>query len=180
MIYFKKIIFLICIALFLSGCQKDKEDLSAYVERVGARQVPKIEPIPEIKSYERFVYSAGELRDPFISTVVEQLAIELPVEEKIIVDNGIHPDSTRLKEALESYSLSELRLVGSLEKESVWALIRDPDGVIHKVKEGDFIGHDHGQILAVTETELILKEIVSDEDGGYIERDSSLSVIDLN
>jgi len=176
---FNKITLLVVAALFLAGCQQEKEDLSAYVASVQARQKADIEPMPVMKSYEKFTYSAGELRNPFIPTVID---IDLPVEEEIkkVVDNGIRPDKTRLKEVLESYELNELRLVGTLEQESVWALIRAPEGVIHKVRSGDYIGQNDGQILTVSDTELTLKEIVSDGDGGYIERNASLAVIEVN
>jgi len=73
-----------------------------------------------------------------------------------------------------------LRLVGTLEQESVWALVRAPEGIIHKVRAGDYIGKNDGQILEITDTELAVVEIVSDGDGGYIKRDASLAVIDVN
>lgn len=174
-----KVTLLFVATLFLSGCQKEKEDLAVFVEGVKAKQKSDIEPMPVMKAYDKFIYSAGELRNPFVATVVD---ISIPVEEeiKVVVDNGIHPDRTRLKEVLESYGLKELRLVGTLEQESIWALVRVPEGVIHKVKAGDYIGQNDGQILMVSDTELTIKEIVSDGDGGYIERDASLSVIDVN
>ena len=174
-----KIALLLIASFFLSGCQQEKKDLALYIAEVKAKQRAEIEPMPVMKSYEKFAYSAGELRNPFIPTVLD---IALPVEEEIkkVVDNGIHPDRTRLKEVLESYDLNELRLVGTLEKEDVWALIRAPEGVIHKVKAGDYIGQNDGQILTVSDTELTLKEIVPDVEGGYVERDASLTVIDVN
>ena len=105
----------------------------------------------------------------------------MPVEEEeVIVDNGIRPDKHRLKEALESYGLTELQLVGTLEQESVWALIRSSDGVIHRVQVGNYIGQNNGEILSISETEIKLKEIVLEGKGRYIERDSSLSVVEVN
>lgn len=176
---FNRTVLIIIAALFLTGCQDEKDDLVAYVANVKSKQKAEIEPMPVMKAYEKFSYSAGELRNPFIPTVID---IEIPVEEEIkkVIDNGIRPDQTRLKEVLEAYALDELRLVGTLEQEKVWALIRAPEGIIHKVKVGDYLGQNNGQILTVTDTEITLKEIVSDIDGGYINRDASLSVIDVN
>lgn len=175
----KKIVLLVVVALFLTGCQKDKDDLNAYIEGVKSKQKADIEPMPVMKSYEKFVYSAGELRNPFIPTVVD-IEVSVKEEMKEVIDNGIHPDESRLKEALEAYELSELRLVGTLEKEDIWALIRAPEGIIHTVKAGDYLGKNDGQILTISDTELTLKEIVSDGSGAYIERDALLSVIDVN
>jgi type IV pilus assembly protein PilP len=170
----KLLIFLV-VLLFVVGCQHEKDDLSAYVSKVKAKQKADIPPLPVIKPYEKFSYSAAELRNPFVPTVVE-----VPEEiEEVIVDNGIKPDQHRLKEALESYELSELQLVGTLEQESVWALVRSSDGVIHRVQSGNYIGKNHGEVLSISDTELTLKEIVLEGNGRYIERDSSLSVAEI-
>jgi len=166
------------IALALSGCQKDKDDLTAYIANVQSQPQPEIEPMPVMKTYEKFAYSAGDLRNPFIQTVIDILPVEEEIKE--VVDNGIHPDQNRLKEALEFYSLNELRLVGTLQQEYTWALIRAPEGVIHRVKVGDYMGLEDGQILAISDAEVRLKEIVSDGNGGYVERDATLSVVDVN
>ncbi|MBE0438424.1 MAG: pilus assembly protein PilP [Gammaproteobacteria bacterium] len=168
---------LLILMSLLIGCQQQKQDLASYIAEIKAQQKPDIEPIPVMKPYEKFSYSASDIRSPFVKTVVET-----PRDEQTtpIIDNGIHPDENRLKEALESYSLSELQFVGTLGRDVPWALIRASDGVIHRVKVGNYMGQDHGQILSVTESELTLKEIVSDERGAYIERESSLSVVDVN
>lgn len=170
-------ILILIMALSLAGCQQEKEDLAAYVASVKTQEKSDIEPIPVMKTYEKYSYSSAELRDPFVPTVVE-----VPVKEDIKkIDNGISPQEHRLKEALESYPLSELQFVGTLEQESLWALVRASDGVISRVQVGNYLGQNHGKILIISETELTLKEIVPDVDGaGYIERDATLSVVDVN
>jgi len=168
---------MLIMTLSLAGCQQEKEDLAAYVDNVKAQEKPDIEPIPVMKTYEKYSYSSAESRDPFVPTVVE-----VPVREETKKrDNGIRPEEHRLQEALESYPLSELQFVGTLEQESLWALVRASDGVISRVQVGNYLGQNHGKILMISETELTLKEIVPDLDGiGYIERNSTLSVVDVN
>lgn len=170
----KLLIFLV-VLLFVAGCQHGKDDLNAYASEIKAKQKADIPPLPVMKPYEKFSYSAAELRDPFVPTVVE---VPDKIEE-VIVDNGIKPDQHRLKEALESYELSELQLVGTLEQESVWALVRSSDGVIHRVQSGNYIGKNNGEVLSISDTKLTLKEIVLEGNGRYIERDSSLSVVEI-
>lgn len=165
------------LAIFaLTGCLKDKDNLDAYIAEVQSQQQADIPPIPIIKPYERFAYAAAELRDPFVPTVVE-----LPQEEEVelAMHNGITPDTNRRREALEFFALTELQFVGTLEQEDIWALIRSPDSVIHKVQVGNYMGSNHGQILNINDSDIKLKEIVP-EGKGYIERESSLSVIDVN
>ncbi len=177
MVKLSKIIMPAFIVMTLSACQQEKQDLNAYVAEVKLRPHSDIAPIPIMKPYEKFIYAAAELRDPFVPTVIDVAADK--ENEKVIVDNGIHPDSQRLKEELEFYPLSELVLVGTLEQEpgGIWGLVRAPDGVIHRVQIGNYIGHNHGKVLAITDVDLTLKEIIPNGDRGYLEREASLSVM---
>lgn len=166
---------IIVIALSLTACQQEKDDLNAYVAEVKAKQKSDIPPIPVMKPYEKFDYAAADLRDPFIPTVID-------VPEPAVVplaDNGIKPDENRRKEALEAYNLSELQFVGTLEQEQVWALVRAPDGVIHRVQNGNYMGQNSGKITAISDSELKLKEIVPNGRGGFIERDTSVSAVEV-
>jgi len=164
-------------AFLLSACMDDKQDLAQYVSQVKSEQQTDIEPMPVMKPYQKFAYSASELRDPFIAMVT---GVAQQEEAAPVVDNGIRPDQHRRKEALESYSLSELQFVGTLEQKGVWALVRASDGIINRVQVGNYMGLNHGQVLAISEAEIALKEIVPDGNGMYIERDSSLPIVEVN
>jgi type IV pilus assembly protein PilP len=160
----------------LMGCQQEKEDLNEYVTKVKAQQKSDIPPIPVMKPYESFEYAAADLKDPFVPTVIDMQKPEL----EPIVDNGIRPDSNRRREALESFALAELQYVGTLEQENIWALIRAPDGVIHRVQIGNYMGQNHGKITSISESEMKLKEIVPNGRGGFIDRDTSVSAVEVN
>lgn len=161
--------------ILLTGCQPEKDDLRAYVAEVKSQSQSDIPPIPVMKPYEKFEYAAEDLRDPFVPTVVDVPTSEIAGS----LDNGISPDTNRRKEALEFFALSDLQFVGTLEQDTIWALIRAPDSVIHKVRTGNHIGSNYGQILAISDSELKLKEIVP-EGNGYVERETSLSVVEIN
>ncbi len=173
-----KVLFILpMIVLSLTGCMEQKQDLSSYVADVKAKQKPDIEPIPVMKPYQHFDYAAADLRDPFTATVVDLANDE---DEQAVADNGIRPEQHRRKEALESYELSELQFVGTLEKEGMWGLIRASDGIINRVQVGNYMGKNHGQVLSVTPSEIILKEIVSSGKGAYVERESALPIAEIN
>ncbi|AFJ02927.1 Type IV pilus biogenesis protein PilP [Methylophaga frappieri] len=162
-------------AVSLSGCQSEKDDLDAYVKEVKQRSQADIPPIPVMQPYQKFEYAATELRDPFVPTVVD-------VPEALVEtgpDNGIAPDTNRRKEALEFFQLSELRFVGTLEQETLWALVRAPDSVIHKVRVGNYMGMNYGEVTAISESDIKLTEIVPDGNG-YKEREAALSVVEIN
>ncbi len=175
----KNILKLTWITLFvavLSACEQDKTDLVAYVAQVKSQQKSDIEPIPVMKPYEKFAYAASNLRDPFVPTVID---VPQPAPEPVI-DNGIHPDENRRKEVLEFFDLSQLQYVGTLEQEQVWALVRAPDGVIHRVQTGNYMGQNNGKIMKISDSKLVLKEIVPQGGGGYIERETSVPAVEVN
>lgn len=163
--------------LSMTACMEDKPDLAHYVAKVKSEQKVDIEPMPVMRPYEKFSYAAAELRDPFVAMVTEVATRE---EKQIVPDNGIKPDVHRRKEALESYALGELQFVGTLEQDGVWALVRASDGIINRVQIGNYMGQNHGQVTAIDEAKIELREIVADGNGMYIERDSSLAIVEVN
>jgi len=49
-------------------------------------------------------------------------------------------------------------------------------GGVHRVKVGDYLGRNHGKILAIDESKIDVMEIVPDGEGGWLERPRSLSL----
>ena len=159
----------------LTACQQEeKRDLNLFIAEVKAQQSVDIEPMPAIEIYEKFLYSARNVRDPFIATVIDTIV----TDENDIVEGAVRPNKSRLKEELESFGLQELGLVGTLEQDGqVWALIRVPEGIIHKVKQGNYLGKNDGKIIELTDAGLVLKEVVLDGKGGYVEQEITLALI---
>ncbi len=174
--YFLKVL-VYSFIIFLTACAEEKPDLANYVADIKATQKPDIEPIPVMKPYQKFNYAAADLRDPFIPTVVD---LERNEADNQVADNGISPDKHRRKEALESYPLSELQYVGTLEKEGVWALVRASDGIINRVQVGNYMGLNNGKVTAISPTQIVLQEIVPTGTGRYSERTSTLPIVEVN
>jgi len=151
----------------LTGCIKDTSDLDVYFEEHRSKQARAIDPIPEIKPYLRYVYPGNE-KDPFDVSM-------LAPNEVPIVDSGIQVDTTRVKEFLEGFPLDSLKMVGTVSKDkNLWALIKIPDGGVQSVKAGNYLGHNYGKIVSVSEAELGLMEIVSNGLGGFKEQENRL------
>ncbi len=163
---------LVVLGAVLTGCVgDDMQDLRAYLAEVKSRERGRIEPLPEIKQIETYVYSAGDRRDPFTP------AVSGSPEATQTAATGIAPDPLRRKEELESFPLDSIRMVGTLEqKESMWGLVTTKDGTIFRVKPGNYMGQNNGQITRISEEQIELTEIVSDGQGGYRERQASLAV----
>lgn len=159
-------------AFALAGCgAQDMSDLQAHVRHVNARPPGPIEPLPEIKPPETFVYEPGERRDPFHSDA------QSAPEAVTASDTGPAPDPNRPREELEQYPLDSLRMVGTLEQHDArWGLIRTRDGVVHRVTVGHYMGQNHGQIVSISLDAIQLNEIVSDAPGQWRERSATVAL----
>jgi type IV pilus assembly protein PilP len=166
-----KLLLVVMVASFLSACSSGMSDLEQYVEEVKARKPGRIDPLPEIKPIETFAYIAGDRRNPFRA--------EAPRGEETqeVSGNGISIDENRRKEELEAFPLDSIRMVGTLEQsETKWGLVKTKEGIIYRVKAGNYLGQNHGQITQVSEDKIELTEIVSDPKGGYMERQATVAL----
>lgn len=159
------------LAVGISGCGSETEDLEAYVADVKSRKSRAIEPIPQMQQFESFVYDPAGRRDPFV----------LPSQQRdasgFSANPGLRPDLNRNKEALEEFPLDSLRMVGTiLLGNRTYALIKAPDGVIHRVSAGNHMGQNYGEITAIAETEITLNEIIPDGFGGWMNRAAQLAL----
>ena len=152
-------------SLLLSACSDGKDDLRAYIERINARPGQPLEKLPEPKQYETFTYRERDRRNPFAPLRPER---EQP-------DNALRPDQNRPREPLEAFPLDALRMVGTVQVRGTrYALIEDPENVVHRVPAGTHAGQNYGRITAITPTEVRLVEIVPDGFGGWSERPASI------
>ncbi len=156
----------------LAGCAGGGlSDLQQYVEEVKAREPRQIDPLPELKQVETYVYKTGERRTPF------HLGGGGLDEDSVKPTSGISPDPLRRKEELEQFPLDSLRMVGSLEEEdTIWALVTARDGTLFRVHAGNYMGENHGQITHVSEDQIGLTEIVPDGTSGWKERQASVAL----
>ena len=155
-------------------------DLRSYVADIKTRAGTPIEELPPIEPYVVYVYpcsDAIQCGDPF-----EPFYLEPPrprEAEGQVADNGISPDFDRNREELESYPLDGLRMMGTLEKaEQFWAIVRDPDTIIHRVQIGNYLGQNNGKITGISEDKIELLEIVPNGSGGWDERDAEIALAD--
>ena len=80
-------------------------------------------------------------------------------------------------EELERYPLDSLRLLGTLEHGGArWALVRSPDGVVHRVRSGNYLGRNNGKVLYVAEDRITLTEVVWSEARGWEDRAAAMAL----
>lgn len=161
-------------AALLAGCGGPPADLESFVNETRAAQKPRLEPLPEFKPYEPFLYKVANLKDPFKPADFGARSIEVGKQTGTGVAIPQHDP-----EPLEAFPLDSLKMVGTLEQQSgLWALVRATDGTIHRVKTGNYLGQNYGKILGVNENSLQIMEIVPDGAGGLMERAASMKLAD--
>lgn len=164
-----------------TGCvSRDMSDLENYAGEVLARKGGEIEPLPPIKPYERYLYRSAELglRDPFRS-FVEREPEKARAEEVVDANQQKYLDEiqTHNREELEGYELDALRMVGVLENtDFLWGIVRDQQGVVHRVQVGNYIGRNFGKITSIQEDRIDIREIVKDAQGRWEERAAGLAL----
>src|SRR6185437_7135649 len=58
---------LVCVALIgLGGCTSADSDLQQFIQQTEQQPGGRVEPLPEIKPYETYVYDDQNLRSPFV------------------------------------------------------------------------------------------------------------------
>lgn len=155
----------------VSGCaDKSMNDLERFVENTHKDRKPRVEPLPRIKPNPTFEYTAAELVDPFSQANL--------IQRRPTPEGGPAPDPTRRKEPLEQFPLDALSMVGTLSNnDSSWAIIRAPDGTVHRAGKGNYLGQNYGEIQAVKDTEVEIVELVPDVNGGWMKRDATLAIV---
>ena len=160
------------VALSLSACGGANDDLRAYIDDVKARPGGRIEPLPPIEPAPTFAYEPGQRRSPFMP--------EEPAARRNTGPGAVEgPDPNRPREELEKFPLDTLRMVGTLaDRRASFGLVQTTDGLVHRVAVGNHMGQNYGRIVAISDSEIQLVEIISDGLGGYLERPAAIGLAD--
>jgi len=156
----------------LAGCSgSNHQDLEAFMAEIRATPVGEIEPLPAFTPYIPFTYSVMAQRSPF-DRPMQAIATDAGNERRVAP-----PDESRVREYLENYNFAALSMVGTLAGEKgMWALVDDGSGGIHRVAVGNYLGKNHGRIVALTASQIEVLEIVPDGKHGWVERPRTLAL----
>jgi type IV pilus assembly protein PilP len=157
--------------LVLSGCTAGRRDLEDWVAAEKAKKGAPIEPLPAVKTFETFEYKDTDMRDPFSPSAEEA--------RDDSIGSGPRPDEGRVKEALEAFPLDGLAMVGTIGVgEALEGLVKDPDGVVHRIHVNNYLGQNYGRITLIAEDRIEVVELVPNGAGGWMERQASIALGD--
>ena len=161
-------------ALALAACGGEQfGDLKQELTLLTKDLRGKVDALPQVKPYEPVPYKAFDEIDPFRPGRLEVVNMPGPPS-----NSGLKPDTNRPKEALEAFPLESLRMVGTLTQDKeTYGLVR-AGANLFRVKKGNYLGQNFGVIMAIDETEIKLKELVQDGGGDWVERASSLQLVE--
>ena len=68
-------------------------------------------------------------------------------------------------------------MVGTYQQENdYWAIVVDPEGTLHRVSQGHYLGHNHGLVMAIFENEIQIQEWINDGLGAWRERNAAMAL----
>lgn len=167
---------LVAMVLALAGCGVSGEDeLRQWMVAQRGQTRPKINPISEPKQFRPESYNQVAALEPFSH---QKLTQALKRESTQAAANGalIAPELARRREALESFPLDAMTLVGSLTKASQPVALVKVENLLYQVRPGNYLGQNYGRVTKIAETEVTLREIVQDATGEWIERTATLQL----
>jgi len=169
---------LLCItagALLLSAlgaCTSDNEELIQWMEQQHREIKPNISPIFPPKKFDPQAYLGVTGVEPFgTQKLVPVGGVASGRSSAVLAAAKAHAT-----QELESYPLDSMSMVGSLQQGGKAHALLMVESRLHDVKVGDWIGQNYGQITAITDTQITLRETVQDPTGEWIERTSTLQI----
>lgn len=159
----------------LAACTAESEDLQQWMSEQRRVTKPKITPISEPKKYVPLAYSEGNSLDPFSSDKLTQ-ALRRETAGAIAGAQLVAPELNRRKEPLEAFPLDVMSMVGSLDRSGRRVALVKVDNLLHQVRVGNYLGQNYGRVDKIGESEVVLREIVQDAAGEWIERNTVLQL----
>ena len=161
-------------ATALAGCGAELGELQQWMDQQRKEAKPNVAPLQPPKKFDPQPYAAADAVEPFST---QKLAVALKRDERA-PSSLLAGELKRRKEPLEAYPLDSMNMVGSVNKQGhPFALLR-VDGLLYQVKVGDYLGQNYGRVLRISDNELVLREVVQDAAGEWIERNSALQLLE--
>ncbi|BBN83015.1 pilus assembly protein PilP [Pseudoalteromonas sp. A25] len=168
----KRYLYVVLSLSVLLGCNDDTAEQKEFIDQIQASATPQVEPVPQMRDFTHFAYTAHNLRSPFVAPEPEV------IESKMIqVQNCLHPDPDRARDPLEKYPIDTLSMKGTIATKNVtWALVKASDQGLYKVRRGQYMGLYHGEVIKVQPGYIELLELIPDGSGCWKERLSRVEI----
>jgi type IV pilus assembly protein PilP len=161
-----------CLLALLAACGAEHEELQDWMERQRREVKPSVSPLSPPKKFDPQPYQSLQAVEPFS---LQKLSVALKLEARQ-PNSILGAELNRRKEPLEAYPLDSMTMVGSVAKQAQPFALLKVDNLLYQVKLGEYLGQNYGRITKITETQIVLREIVQDAAGEWIERATTLQL----
>jgi type IV pilus assembly protein PilP len=165
----------LALAALLAGCGGDEhKELRQELAEATKDFRGQVPPLPQVKPYEPVPYTAEGLTDPFRPERIEVAR----AETKDKVNAKLAEQEKRVKEPLEAFPLESIQMMGTITQDKeTFALVKAGPN-LYRVRKGMYMGQNFGVITSIDEAGINLKELVQDSGGEWVERASTLQLVE--
>ena len=163
-------------ALALAACGgEEHSDLKQELDLLTKDLRGRVEPLPQVRPYEPVPYTAEGQTDPFRPERVDVATAGRAASASTAL---IEEQKKRPPEPLEAFPLESIVMLGTITQDrETFALVKAGPN-LYRVKKGNYMGQNFGVITAIDEAQISLKELVQDSTGDWVERVSSLQLVE--
>ncbi|EAS41858.1 pilus assembly protein PilQ [Photobacterium profundum] len=162
--------FMFC--LLLVGCRANNDSISMFISNTHLAAEVRIDPLPAQFEFIADEFVMTDSRGPFVRPYPKQMDTAETSNKSCW-----QPNLQRELAALESYPLDTLTMKGVLgDRKQLWALIYTPEGQLMKVREGHYLGLNHGKVQRVGSRSIDVDEILPDGAGCWLKRTTHLAL----
>jgi len=164
-------------AVVLSACAgSGTDEVNAWMAQQRAVTKPRVDPIPEPKQFKPDAYDQEAQVEPFSNQKL-LMALRRDSQQQGSASAALlAPELSRRKEPLEAYPLDAMSMVGSLLKQGQPVALIKVDNLLYQVRPGNYLGQNYGKITKVGESDVVLRELVQDAAGEWVERVATLQL----
>jgi type IV pilus assembly protein PilP len=159
-----------------AGCTgEEHSDLKEELNQLTKDLRGKVDPLPQVRPYEPVPYTAEGQIDPFRTERIEVAAAGRSTGASAAL---IDEQKKRPPEPLEAFPLESITMLGTItQNKETFALVKAGPN-LYRVRKGNYMGQNFGVITAIDEAQISLKELVQDSGGDWVERISSLQLVE--
>lgn len=170
----RRIFVLVC-TILIAGCGGEEYgDLRQELNGLTKGMRGRVKPLPPVRTYEPVGYVSEGQVDPFRPEriIVAQDSATAKSVSKLA------PDTNRPKEPLEAFPLESIAMMGTItQQKRTFGLVKAGPN-LYRVSKGNYMGQNFGVITGIEESQIALKELVQDGSGEWVERNSTLQLLE--
>jgi type IV pilus assembly protein PilP len=162
--------------LALAACGGDEHrDLKQELAQLTKDFRGRVDPLPQVRPYEPVPYTAEGQVDPFRPERIDVSQRQLSPSASSL---RVAQERDRPKEPLEAFPLESIQMMGTItqDKETFGLVKAGPN--LYRVRKGNYMGQNFGVVTGIDEAQITLKELVQDGGGEWVERSSSLQLVE--